>query len=452
MNRKVRYIVAFLGFGLILSFRSIPLHAQDKSSIGSFDGRSRLFFSHTDNTGDFTDYFASAIGVGGGYTSPVFRNFHFRTSAFLTQGLLTSDLNSPDPISGAFNRYEIGLFDVLNPEKRSIFRWEELYLQYTKEKSYLRVGRQLIATPFINPQDGRMSPTFVQGIYGRWEMNSQWALEGGWLNGISPRSTSRWFGVGESMGAYPQGLSADGHRANYLSHVDSKGIGLISLQYEPVASVKLKAWNTFVENVQNMFLAQADADPEVGDGWHALAGLQYTRLDALAFGGNEDPALTYIQPDCFNNIISARIGVRKGRGDFSINYTHISSTARFQFPREWGRDPFYTFMPRERNEGYGGVEALVLRSQWQVIPGKWTAELSHGWFDMPAANDARVNKYGIPSYHQTNLDLRFKASDKLSIQYLVVYKGRNGDDFGNPRYVINKVDMLLQNLVLNMSF
>jgi hypothetical protein len=28
-------------------------------------------------------------------------------------------------------------------------------------------------------------------------------------------------------------------------------------------------------------------------------------------------------------------------------------------PREWGRDPFYTFMPRERNEGYGDVNADI---------------------------------------------------------------------------------------------
>ena len=31
-------------------------------------------------------------------------------------------------------------------------------------------------------------------------------------------------------------------------------------------------------------------------------------------------------------------------------------------PREWGRDPFYTFLPRERNEGLGDVHALM--AQW----------------------------------------------------------------------------------------
>ena len=31
--------------------------------------------------------------------------------------------------------------------------------------------------------------------------------------------------------------------------------------------------------------------------------------------------------------------------------------AVFLMPREWGREPFYTFLPRERNEGLGGVNA-----------------------------------------------------------------------------------------------
>lgn len=28
-------------------------------------------------------------------------------------------------------------------------------------------------------------------------------------------------------------------------------------------------------------------------------------------------------------------------------------------PREWGREPFFTFLPRERNEGFGDVHALM---------------------------------------------------------------------------------------------
>jgi hypothetical protein len=35
-------------------------------------------------------------------------------------------------------------------------------------------------------------------------------------------------------------------------------------------------------------------------------------------------------------------------------------------PREWGRDPFY-FMPRERNEGYGDVNAIMTKYNTQIL-------------------------------------------------------------------------------------
>jgi hypothetical protein len=421
----------------------------DSTQWGSIDLHGRLFLMNTNNEGELRDYFASALGLGLGYQTPEWRGFHARISGFYTQGLYTTDLVNPDPKSGARNRYEIGLFDVFNPESRSIFRVEDLYLHYQEERSYLRIGRQVINTPFINPQDGRMSPSYVQGAYGRFQKTGSWHLEGGWLNGMSPRGTSRWFKVGESMGAFPQGLSADGNRAQYLSQIQSKGIGIIKIGVNPNNKLSLQAWNTFVENVLNISLVQADMALPLNEKYKLLLGAQGTILTAVNDGGNPDRELTYLMPDCASWVFSSRIGIGNQRGEITANYTNISGRGRFQFPREWGRDPFYTFMPRERNEGYGDVEALVFKTRYQVVPGLFQAEFGHGWFQLPAANDARLNKYGLPSYHQTNLDLRYTPNSSWNLQYLAVYKGANGNTFDNLRYVHNKVNMLYHNIVLN---
>jgi len=55
------------------------------------------------------------------------------------------------------SRYEIGLFDQADISNQSFLtRIEKLNLQYAKNNFKLTVGRQVINTAFINPQDGRM--------------------------------------------------------------------------------------------------------------------------------------------------------------------------------------------------------------------------------------------------------------------------------------------------------
>lgn len=437
---------------LLFSFLFSSLFAQkQEADWGKMELRARFYAMNTLNEGELRDYFASAIGAGAAYSSPEWKGFSFRTSAWLTQGLYTTDIANPDPISGALNRYEVGLFNVLDVHDRTLFRVEDLYLAYKKEQSFLKIGRQLINTPFVNPQDGRMSPSYVQGIHGRWQTQKSWHVEGAWLNRMSPRGTEDWFKVGASMGAFPQGLSSDGNRANYEGNIESKGIGILKIGTQPLKGLEVQVWNTFVENVLNIALAQADGKIALKNNFSALLGLQMTYLTAVKEGGNPDRTLSYLMPECESWVLSSRLGVGHKRGEFSINYTKMSGKGRFQFPREWGRDPFYTFMPRERNEGYGGVEALVLRSKYHILPSKLQAELSHGWFQLPAANDVALNKYGLPSYHQTNLDVRYHPNKRWSLQYLMVYKGANGNTFDNPRYIQNKVNMFYHNLALNLS-
>ncbi len=60
---------------------------------------------------------------------------------------------------------------------------------------------------------------------------------------------------------------------------------------------------------------------------------------------NDDPALRYKSPDDFNTVLSGRIGFKTSRAVFNINYSKMVGGERFLSPREWGRDPFYTFIP-----------------------------------------------------------------------------------------------------------
>ena len=52
-----------------------------------------------------------------------------------------------------------------DPEnKNDMDRLEDFYLKYSHKKLVVTIGKQVIQTPFVNPQDGRMRPTGEQGF------------------------------------------------------------------------------------------------------------------------------------------------------------------------------------------------------------------------------------------------------------------------------------------------
>jgi hypothetical protein len=78
-----------------------------------------------------------------------------------------------------------------------------------------------------------------------------------------------------------------------------------------------------------------------------------------------------------------------------------------------------------------------------------------GYFKMPDVLDFALNKYGLPSYAQTNIDIRYTFEgtfNGLDAQLLIARKFNVGNTYDDLRYVINKVDMTLYNLVLNYHF
>jgi hypothetical protein len=121
-------------------------------------------------------------------------------------------------------------------------------------------------------------------------------------------------------------------------------------------------------------------------------------------------------------------------------------------PREWGKDPFYTFMPRERNEGYGDVKSVVVKCMYQVPSLHVKIQPSVGYFDLPAIDNFALNKYGMPSYVQTNLEITWDAKTVqkgLEVQFVYVNKSNQGETYNNPKYILNKVDMSTWNFIVN---
>jgi hypothetical protein len=300
-----------------------------------------------------------------------------------------------------------------------------------------------------------MRPTEVEGLWTEIKEIKNTKIETGILYGISPRSTVEWYNVGESIGLYPSGINSDGSKSGYAGNVESKCIGLLGVTHQLHKNISIKFWNVWVQNVFNTTMLQADYNFILENKSKLVAGAQYIYQHGINDGGNEDPAKTYFSKDGKAQTFGAKLGWEDQRWQTSINYNRITKDGRYLMPREWGRDPFYTFLPRERNEGLGDVNAWTMKAGFNIPKTNLKTQIGFGYFDLPEVTNYALNKYGLPSYTQLNMEMRYEFKgflEGLESQLLYVYKGRSGNTYGNDKYVINKVNMSNWNLVLNYHF
>lgn len=423
---------------------------------GTFSGHFRYYFMATDNKEGLTDYYANAVGGGIKFETGKFKNFQVGVSGFFVYNIGSSDLSIPDSKTKQMNRYETGLFDIEDPSnKKDIDRLEELYIKYHFKSNHITLGKQLINTPFINLQDGRMRPTEVEGIWTEINSIKKIKLQLGYLYGISPRSTVKWFKVAESIGVYPVGVNDEGIKSAYAGNLESKGIFLAGITTQLNENLKLQFWNQYTENIFNSAMLQAEYEYPLTQNSKLFAAAQFVRQDAVDDGGNEDPSKTYFEKGARAITFGTRLGWKNDKWETSLNYNRITADGRYLMPREWGRDPFFTFLPRERNEGLGDAHAVVGKFNYKIPKARVTTSIAFGHYELPDVTDFKLNKYGIPSYNQLNIDARYKFGGilkGLETQLLFVYKGKTGNSYENDKYVINKVDMSLWNIVFNYQF
>ncbi len=420
---------------------------------GEVVGRFRQYNMLTINDGTPTDYHAVAFGGTLGFTSQRWHGTRFKLSGGYTFDLATSDLTVLDPITGASNRYEIGLYDVNDPRHTNDLAYlHEFQLDWLSrnERTQVVIGKQELNTPFLNPQDGRMHPSLFEGIWAQHRTQHGTALQGGWIYRVAPRGASEWYAVDESMSVFPVGRNVYGEGAEHGEHLQSAGILAASIKQKVYRSVSITAWNVHTENVFNSALMQLDAGSKDAR-WSASA--MAIRQDAAHYRGHGNDSLLYMPASEASWAFSGRLRNVLGKFRWQLNYTRITAHGRYLMPREWGRDPFFTFLPRERNEGAGDVHAASLNLIWRADNG-WRIQVDGGLYRMPELTDARLNKFVMPSYTQfdVNAQYQFNGGWKgLAAQVLVLAKLPLHSNL-TERQSINKVDMLHADLIINYVF
>lgn len=428
------------------SFRDLLLKAK-------LDVHMRTVYMNTINEGALKDDYAIASGAGIGITTKSYYGFQAGISSFVTYNVSSSDLATPDPLTMAPNRYEAGLFDIqqLN-SKKELIRLEHFFLSYAFSKTAVTIGKMKLNTPFLNPQDGRMNATMEEGVWLNMGELKNIQFNGGWFWNISPRSTTKWYSPSRSIGLYPSGITTEGVKSNYYENIHSSGVALGNVIFDLPKKIKINLFDMLIDRVLNT--AMIELNHTVGNKQKFYEGVMYVHQDAIQDGGNVDQTKTYVSRGSQANAISFQMGVKNKKCNVNLNYTHITGDGRYLSPREWGRDPFYTFMPREKNEGFGKVHAIMIKTIFNFFNEKMKTSVAYGYFQLPDVKYYRLNKYAMPSYHQLNVDASYSPAGffkGLEIKFLVALKLDQGETYGDLKNGYNKVNMANINLIFDFK-
>ena len=171
----------------------------------------------------------------------------------------------------------------------------------------------------------------------------------------------------------------------------------------------------------------------------------------LGDGGNADSQKQYKEPSDLNFAVSAKLNWKKGPWETQLSATQVGGKGRWLSPREWGKDAWYTFIPRERNEGFETVTAAVGYLSYRFEEVGIQVYTFAGIHILPDPQDAAANKYNFPSYRQHNLGLRYvpKNLKNLDFQLILVVKEPLTNQKLSTVQQYNKVNLLHFNGLIN---
>ena len=455
------------------------LHAADNLasafSEGKTSGQIRSYYMYEDNHEGLQDYYGLAVGGKLKYETAALYGVKggvaFYTTNFVNDNV--SSTNTEPTAGNKGSRYVAGLVDAEDKDNNTVTGVGELYLKYTLSKSDLTFGRMKLNTPFINPEDGRMIPTLEQGIWFVSKDVKDFVLQAGFLNAFWNRSTSSWKSAADSLGyGYAQGKAplSGNTDANYKGNTTTDGVYVASAAYSGLKGMKLAVWDYYVQNIFNTFYFQGDYVAKA-DKLKFVAGLQYIGQQEVGDGGNgadnvanptaAEQAMSYMLKGEKSNTYGAKAGVGYESSLVTLAVTKTTDEGRFLFPREWGKEPLFTFQKRERSDGSGKATAwlLTLDQDFKALGiDGLKAKIGYGRYYRPDAKNFVLNKYGVPSYAQTNVDLFYNFSGSLKglrLEYLFARKYALGETYETPtnsNFVFAKNSINIHNFVINYDF
>jgi hypothetical protein len=449
--RFLLVVIFYFTFNQPSGFGQISRKAAENKVLFIPDVSFRSFWMNTSYTNEeLKPDYALGISTAAGGKLSFAKHWEVQGGYRIFANVFSSPFWEIDPTTRQSNRYESGLFNLLDPKDRFFGRLELLSLSYTQPKFGIKLGKMGIQTEWINSQDGRLSPTVVEGMQAWYSPIASWKISAWGITRMNIRGSKDWIPVGETLGLFPQGRSLSGTPAAYYGNTNSSWVGIWEVEGKLKEGRLLRFSQTIAENLFATYWITYEKTKKNSLGsWNS--GIQTGLQQGIGEGGNRDLVKQYKNPSDVNFAFSAKLNWKKGAWETQLNATQIAGKGRWLSPREWGKDAWYTFIPRERNEGFETVTAVVGYASYLFKNHPLQLYSYMGIHVLPKLEDAAANKYNFPSYRQHNFGVRYapKKIKNLDFHLIFVSKVPLTASTLNPVQQYNKVDLWHFNGLIN---
>lgn len=410
------------------------------------EGEFRNFFMHTNNNESLSDYYTNASGLKLKLNSGRWKGLDLAVGGSYITKTFSSVIAKKDQETGQFTKWEYELHDVLNRDNFNFFLLEEFYLNYQSKKTSIRLGNMLVETPMFSTSDGRMRPFIYRGLNTAYAINSKHQIKFWWLTHTLVRSTTNWFNNNEAIGLITNGFQPNGQVADYQNQYNSRGSGIFNYNFQH-NQWYIDYYQFHLDDIMTMSFAKIRKTL----GKFNL-GMQYTYQHPLKTNRKLAYVHRYIQPDERPQVISTRI--RYANSTYSITgaYSYSLATGRMLFPKELGRDWYYTSTARSRMEGLGDAHNFLLKGEYFIPKSKLYFAVEYIQMLGPEIDNFHLNKYNIDEYWQVNARVRYDANFLKGVNFDLLYVFKENLNNNDPINVFNRSDYNQFNLVTNIYF
>lgn len=435
-----------------LPFISLLAQETEKQK-GSWSGAVTTRYMQTSNKGGLEDFsILTSYGKIG---------YHLKLRDWLKFGVSgnglvhygTGGIDKRDQTTGSGPIYESNLWNSRLMSGSTEFNLPEFYLDFKFDAHLIRLGRFIEDTPTINGE-GWPFPNALKGLWYKYQPVEGFNAEVAFIDRISSRFNGEFENVGNTLGTGGIGVGIDGNSSQYWNVTLSDYVAIAKLGYQFSGGLDLALWNYYTDNISNTIFTEAKFDLGTDKDWHVSG--QFIYQSKVGDGGNNSFVLQYMVDESasgFGFMVKKDIS----KSALSLAFTRIGNEGRLLLPREWGKEPFYTFQRRTRVEGFSDVTAVMLKWENSFEKENYTlsAFSSFGYHSLPDPADAFKNKYQVPSTAHMDGSIKYTPKKKLSGFSAELYlAGRFlvGEKVSNPAYLINRADFFHSDLILSYIF
>ncbi len=425
----------------------------DWFSRGSFGGLWRTQAMGTFHQAPLSDNWASGTAFRLHYHTAEFRGWYVSVVGQFGYALASSDLSGVDELTGQRARFELHMFDIEDPTNRKDFdRLENLTLTKRFEHGEIVGGRFSFDSPFVNEQDTRLKANAFSGFTGHYSIGKKHNHDfiGAYIYGISPRGTIKWFNLGASLGLLDNGLRPDGAEADYHGHLSTPGMFIAGWSHE-TDHFSSEAWHYHTDGIFSHSFARATQDFGKAKDWNI--GVEGLYQQKLGNGGSETYENRYYYNDQPAILLGGRLRHERAKVGFELAGLSAVGEGTYLFPREWGRERFFTSVPRARVEGLGKFTEISAQFDTKIRENVLML-LTLAYLDVPSLENPLHNKYSLVDHYLLNGELQIdgrKFMRNTSFRFIAAAHVP-ADNTYTPEELYYKAEFVHFSLQMDMHF